>query len=372
MPKPLLLPIALILTLAPAHTVDRAVLLTLPAAQLTVHPERHQLVLELAPVDLPAGGAHHGAGHHGMMGLPPVALAEMPFDAAIHAFRVELVDAAGQPLPIELLHHFNVVDPDHRELFLPISRRMLAAGKETGEMRLPWLLFGSTVRQGTRLVANAMLHNPTDIDYRAVRARAVIEYVPAGRPWPLFQGYPFQLDVLFPWGDKSFDLPPGPSSRSFEASPMLSGVVVGIGGHVHEHATRIAFENATTGEVIWEAAPVLDSTGAVVGVPVGRLYSWTRLGARIDPAQRYRVTVQYHNPTGDTIPAGGMGVVGGLFVPDDPARWPVADTTDALYRNDLRHYLRLLPAQRAMVAAASTGVGSAPVPAPAPAHTHHH
>lgn len=370
MPKAPLLPIGLILTLAPAHGADRAALLTLPSAQLTVHPERREMVLELAAVDLPAGGGHEG--HHGAMGLPPVALAEMPFDAAIHAFRAEIVDGDGRPLPTELLHHFNVVDPDHRELFLPISQRLLAAGKETGEMRLPWLLFGSTLPRGTRMVANAMLHNPTGTDHRGVRARLVIEYVPGGRPWPVFQGYPFQLDVLFPWGDKSFDLPPGPSSRSFEASPALPGVVVGLGGHLHEYATRIAFENVTTGEVIWQAEPLLDSAGMVVAVPVGRLYGWTRLGARLEPAQRYRVTVHYRNPTADTIRAGGMGVIGGLFVPDDASRWPVADTTDALYQNDLRHYLRLLPEQQAMVAAGSAGTGPAAPAAPASAHTHHH
>ena len=53
----------------------------------------------------------------------------------------------------------------------------------------------------------------------------------------------------------------------------------------------------------------------------------------------YRVTVEYDNPTSDTIPQGGMGVVAGLFLPS--AQWPTADTTDATYRADRAHYLRL-------------------------------
>jgi hypothetical protein len=36
-----------------------------------------------------------------------------------------------------------------------------------------------------------------------------------------------------------------------------------------------------------------------------------------------------------------MGVVGGLFVPDDAASWPGTDTGDSLYQQDLRHAMRL-------------------------------
>ena len=78
-------------------------------------------------------------------------------------------------------------------------------------------------------------------------------------------------------------------------------------------------------------------------VPVGRLYRWNRLGARIIPDHTYRVTVEYDNPTGDMLPQGGMGVIGGLMVPENPDAWPAADVSDSLYLSDLRHYLRLPP-----------------------------
>jgi len=77
-------------------------------------------------------------------------------------------------------------------------------------------------------------------------------------------------------------------------------------------------------------------------VPVERLYKVTRLGFHIVPTHRYRVTVHYENPTGHVIPAGGMGVVGGLFVPDRGAIWPATDPTDSLYNQDLRHAMRLV------------------------------
>src|SRR6266550_1579853 len=69
--------------------------------------------------------------------LPLVAMLEIPSDGYVHGFRVAVVDSVGHELPDEMIHHFNLIDPDHRELFLPISRRLLAAGHETGAVRLP-------------------------------------------------------------------------------------------------------------------------------------------------------------------------------------------------------------------------------------------
>ena len=82
---------------------------------------------------------------------------------------------------------------------------------------------------------------------------------------PLFAVYPFQLDVAFPAGDKSFDLAPGRSSHAFEASPAISG-------HLHDHAVSERLEDLTTGKTIWEGQPVTDDLGRVLGIPVGRLY----------------------------------------------------------------------------------------------------
>src|SRR2546430_12478450 len=124
------------------------------------------------------------------------------------------------------------------------------------------------------------------------------------------------MDVAFPVGDKSFDLPPGGASRSYEASPALPGTIVGMGGHLHDDGRLIEFMDATTGQVIYRTTPVRDSAGHLVQVPVRRLYNWTRLGVHVVPTHRYRVTAYYDNPTDRVVPRGGMGVVGGLFVPD--------------------------------------------------------
>lgn len=319
----------------------------LAGVRISADPKRGELVIELPPVDLPAGAAHHA------ISQPPVTTGELPVDGAVYGLRAEAVDASGRILPSELIHHFNLIDPDHRELFLPIARRMAAAGPETGEPKVPWLLFGLPFHRGEHVIASAMLHNPTATAYQGVRTRLILYYTPASRPWPIWEAYPWQLDVAFPVGDKAFDLPPGRSERAYEGSPAVPGTIVVIGGHLHEFGVTIEMTDVTTGELIWRGAPVRDSAQRFLTIPIGKLYSWNRLGAHIVPEHRYRVTAVYENPTGQVIPGGGMGVVGGLFLPDKGVRWPGANVHDPLYQADLRHAMRL-------------GGGGAPVE-----HTHH-
>jgi hypothetical protein len=200
-------------------------------------------------------------------------------------------------------------------------------------------LFGARVRAGQRVLANAMLHNPTAVEYRGVRVRLVVNYVPDNRPWPFFAILPWQLDVAFPVGDKSFDLPPGRSERSYEGSPAVEGKLIVIGGHMHEYGRTIELWDVTTGKLLWHGEPDPAPPGKPKAVPVSKLYSFTGLGTRITPTHRYRVRVIYENPTGHTIAGGGMGVVGGLFMPNRNAAWPTTDPSDSLYQQDLRHFM---------------------------------
>jgi hypothetical protein len=338
--------------------VDSAAALvrSLPAATVAIHADRHEVVVDLAPVDVPAGMSHQatsaaahehtmpepmGDAHAHNPAYPPVMGVDLPLSGWISAFRIELVDSAGRALPRELLHHYNLIDPWHRELFLPISRRVLAAGSETGEVRLNRFIFGTPFQAGVRLVASAMLHNPTGVDYRGVRTRLVMTYAGTGRWYPLLRGYPWQLDVAFPVGDKSFDLPPGRTVKTFEGAPAIPGRILAIGGHAHDRAVAIELRDATTNALIWRAEPIADSTGRVVGIPRKSFVGWRGIGEPILPTHRYRVTVVYDNPTGQTIAAGGMGVVAGLFEKGEHATWPEADQSDALYRSDLLHALRM-------------------------------
>jgi len=172
----------------------------------------------------------------------------------------------------------------------------------------------------------------------------IFRFVALGRILPLVRAYPWVMDVMFPLGGeggrKDFDLPPGPSAKSWSSQPAVPGTILGLGGHVHDYATSIELVNETTGEVIWRQAPVVDSAGHVRSLTPSRLYRWYRLGAHVVPAHRYRVTVYYDNPTDELIRYGGMGAVAGLFRPDAGHAWPSVDTTNAEYRTYLDNLLR--------------------------------
>jgi hypothetical protein len=301
-----------------------------------------EFVIEVGPVDLPV---HQMAmnmdmedhAHNGI--FPPLGTVTVPRSGYLYGFDYEVVDAQGNLLPSNIVHHFNIIDPDNRELFLPISRRIMAAGSETGGQSMPWMLFGLPVTEGQRMVVTVMLHNPTGVEHLGAALRIRLRYVKTGRPWPFFNVYPYQLDVAFPAGDKSFDLPPGESSRSYEASPAIEGRLMVMGSHLHENATKIVFEDVTESKVIWEGLPI-EEDGELAGVTIGRLYR--KFGVKIYPDHTYRATVHYNNPTDQPIPEGGMGVVAGVFMPSGDAEWPAADTSDPLYALDRDHYMRMV------------------------------
>jgi hypothetical protein len=284
-----------------------------------------EVVLALAPVDLPANTGHGGVDQ------PKAQATVVPVAGWVHGYSVELVDAAGRPVPRDVVHHVNILRPGHRELFSPIMQRVGAAGAETDDVRIP-RLFGYPVAAGDSLIVLAEFHNPTPESYEGVRLRVRMPHtVEGGWPSPR-QVYPFYLDVTPPAAPHGFDLPPGRSEHSWEGRPAVSGRILGMGGHLHTYAVELVLEDLTAGEVVWRSEPILDDAGELTGMPQSRL--WWRLGLPVRHDHTYRLTAVYDNPTGAAIPEGGMGAAGGIIVPSRGFEWPRVDPTDTVYRED--------------------------------------
>jgi hypothetical protein len=296
-----------------------------------IHRAReHELAIEIGPVDLPAHSGHHD------IPLSPEELTYIPFDAVVAGYRLEIVDAAGRPVPKMVLHHMDTARPAFRELFLPVAQRFLALSTDTPEKEYPGWLIGAPIYAGEPLLINVMLENPSDVTYRGVRARMVLRY---SLRRPLLKVMPFHLDVAFPMGPKSFDLPPGHSVWTWEGRPAIGGRVVGIGGHLHRYATRLELRDVTDDRVLWDFEPPDEWSSSqsdeMRQTPAGLVR--LGLGLALDPTHRYRITAVYDNPTGRTIPEGGMAKVAGVMVPDE--EWPVTDSSYPLYRADLNYIL---------------------------------
>jgi hypothetical protein len=312
-------PLAIIAGLSPAH----------------VAASGGELVIELPPVDVPARNTM-GEG----MVLTRLYRVPIPVSGTLYRFHVEVVDTTGQRLPQTMLHHVNLTDPHRRELFVPTSLHLVAASKETPSLAIPRFLFGLPIQQGDQYIASGMLANDGDAPVHGARIRLVFHYLPAWVPGPVFDAYPWVMDVMFPLGRpgdgrKAFDLPPGKLTRSWESRPAIPGTLLGLGGHIHDYGVSLTLEDVTAGKVLWHGEPVEDSSGTVHRMPVHRFYGWNHLGVHIEPSHVYRATVVYDNPTGQVLHDGGMGAVAGLFVPDRGTHWPRVDPADSIYLRDL-------------------------------------
>lgn len=293
-----------------------------PGLRVRVDAAHDDVVLEVGPVDLPANGDHKQL---------PAYHATIPVDGWLHGYRVEMVDGRGRPVPRATLHHVNVIAPEQRELFSPIMLRVAAAGQETAPVGLPRML-GYRVRRGQQLIVTVMMHNPTATDYHGVTLRMHFGYTPGNAVLKPVAVFPFYMDVMPPASLHSWDLPPGRSSRSWEARPAVAGRILGVGGHLHQYGTALRLTDVTANKVLWEARPTLDRNGEVVGMP-NTHFVW-RLGVPVRPDHVYRITAEYNNPTGATIPSGAMGALGGALIPDRDARWPGVDRNDPQLKLD--------------------------------------
>jgi hypothetical protein len=304
----------------------------LPPAQSQVDERRGTLTIDLPNLAVAAGE---------MLGTPLYRVS-VPFEMSLHAFAFQVVDDKGRIMPRDRLHHVIMTDPSQREIFAPLALPIFGAGKESPRLSLPRYLFGLPLPASNRYLVSAMFQNPETRPVK-LHVRLLFSFVRPGRLFPLFRVYPWTMDVTFPLGTgegrHDFDLPPGRSTRTWEGSPRIAGTVIAMGGHAHDFVTAMSVVDLTTGDTIWNPKPTRDAGGRLLAMPVVWFYRVYRLGIGIDPSHIYRLTVEYDNPTWATIPFGGMGSVMGLVAPSRRAPWPRVDTTDSIYRAQIRDLL---------------------------------
>lgn len=292
--------------------------------RVTDHPEEGRLEVVVGPVALEPNLPHYRV---------PVQVMRWPHDGSLKGYSWAMVDADGDTLPTGTLHHLGIIDPGRRHLFSPIAQRLVSAGDETEEQRLPSLL-GVPMTADAPLLVIGMFANPTDRRVDEASLRIQLHYERAGEGLlPRFSVRPFYMDVMGPVGPKSFSVPPGRTVKSWEGSPAVNARILGIGGHGHDFARRLTLLDATSGDTVWSAVPEAREDGHVVDVPE-ETFVWTA-GRAIRADRAYRAEIVYENPTDGPAPHGGMGVVAGVvWVPDEDA-WPAMDRENAAYRADL-------------------------------------
>lgn len=307
-----------------------------PRAHVSVREDRNEIEIVAGPFHVPTAAAtadHHEEGE-GMKS--PMVVVPWPVDAGFAGFRMAVYRSDGTPLPRDLLHHVIGVNFARRQLIYPIPERIFGIGTETPDVKLPGFL-EVPLERGDSLGIYAMWNNTSGEELDDVFLQIAFPYAEAQVDRQ--KAFPVYFDTNNQIGGKtSYDLPPGHSTRSYEFELPVGGGLLAASGHLHDYGVELRLEEVATGRVITTLKAERDGRGRVTGVQQ-RIYRrfFKLFDARIPlkAGVRYRVVGVYDNPTDRTIPDGGMAHIVGLFVPDDPDRWPSLDPSSEAYRKDV-------------------------------------
>lgn len=308
-------------------------------AGVEVDSARRQVVVTAGPFHLAAQPP--SMGHMAMHMQGDDSLVKQftwPTTTLLQDARLEIRDGRGSPLPRRLLHHLNLVNFDRRQLVYPVVERLMGFGQETEDVSLPRSI-GLPVSAGHRIGLFVMWDNETGQALEDVYVRLSFRWAPSNLvPRPI-SVMPFIVDAnLVVAGHNTFDVPPGGTTKTFDFTFPLSGHLIGAGGHLHDHGVWVCLRDLTTGKAVVTVQAKRDSAGHVFGMS-RELLALRGQGPHLRADHRYRLEARYDNPTPDTL-VGMMGMMVGLFAPDDPDRWPAIDPLDRDYQRDLADILR--------------------------------
>lgn len=309
------IPLALAIALALSAQEHQHSMATMPhgaAAKLeaTNDPAAHVLTVRWGPLNLPANASHM------QMEQPAPALLTVPFDGWITGYHPRLVDDDGARLPNRMLHHVAFWNTMRSDFLCPNhEEHIFGAGGEMNEWpKVPG--FGYRVHAGDRIRVTGMFHNPTAQDYPRAFLEVKIDYQPAGEGQPPRSVYPAWFDVE-QCGRSDYDLAPGKNVTSGELTVRYSGVLIGVGGHMHDYAQQLVLENVTGRDTVADLRAQLDAQGHILSMPIVMFAE--RGGYRLNRNDVLKATATYDNPTGRRLVDGAMGIAVGYFLPDNDA-----------------------------------------------------
>jgi len=283
-------------------------------AVMTVHQVASDaLEIRLGPFDLPAHTPHDA------MPQAPDFYWDVPFDGWLVSYAPSLMDGNGNDIEAKLLHHVAFWNTGRQDFLCPNKEEhVFGAGAEL--TRWPPLPdFGYEVHHGDRIRISTMFHNPTGTSYPKTYLAIQVNYVKAGPDSGVPQlrsVYPAWFDVM-ECGESAYDLKQGESVQTGEVHMPQAGLLLGLGGHLHDYGHALVVTDATRKELIARLTPELDDKGLLASMPVVTFFS--RGGFPVAAGDKIRVSAEYLNTSGQALPDGAMGIAVGYFLPDDEA-----------------------------------------------------
>ncbi len=289
------------------HAIAKAV--TLDAK---IDAATHTVTLRVGPMNLPARTGHM------KMPQPPDQTWQTSFDGWLLAYHPRLVDASGNAVPGTLLHHTAFWNENRSDFLCPNKEEhIFGAGSEmTDWAEVPG--YGYHVQKGDKIRIETMVYNPTATSYDKVYLEVAIPFQDATESAaPLKNVYPAWMDVKS-CGNSGYDIPAGKSQKSGAVTVKYDGVLLGVGGHLHDYGREIVLEDATRKDTVATLEAKVDDKGLLESMPV-KLFVQEG-GYKFSAGDVLKTTATYDNPTGKLLREGAMGIAVGYFVPNDDAK----------------------------------------------------
>ncbi|MBS1840254.1 MAG: hypothetical protein JSS69_16965 [Acidobacteria bacterium] len=274
----------------------------------TINTTAHTITLRVGPLTLPANTSHMN------MPQPRDLTWTIPLTGWLLSYHPRIVDASGNSVPGTVLHHVAFWNENRSDFLCPNKEEHIfgAGGELTDWANIPG--YGYRVQKNDRIRIETMIHNPTPTSYDKAFLEIEIRYLDDASPAPVKDFYPAWMDVEV-CGNSGYDLPAGPSEKSGSIAVKFDGVLLGVGGHMHDYARQIVLENTTHKETIATLQAKTDDKGHLQYMPVVTFFAAG--GQKISAGDRLKITASYDNPTGKLLREGAMGIVVGYFVPSD-------------------------------------------------------
>ncbi len=270
----------------------------------------HTITLRVGPMTLPA------LTDHMKMPQPPDLTWEIPFDGWLLGYTPGLVDAAGNEVPGRILHHVAFWNENRADFLCPNKEEHIfgAGGELTNWAVIPG--YGYYVKKGDRIRIETMVYNPTSTSYDKVFLEVRIPFVEAplgAKAVPLPKSvYPAWMDVQS-CRDSGYDLKPGQNVTVGSVQLKYDGVLLGVGGHMHDYAQELLLQSSRHKEALAVLPAKVDEQGQLLSMPVITFFETG--GYALSAGDKLTVTATYNNTTGKLLRDGAMGIVVGYFVP---------------------------------------------------------
>lgn len=227
------------------------------------------------------------------------------------------MDANGDSVPGRVLHHTAFWNENRSDFLCPNKEEHIfgAGGEMTNWAEVPG--YGYRVHEGDKIRVETMVYNPTDTSYENVYLEVRVPYKRADSGASLKSVYPAWMDVKS-CGDSGYDLPAGNSEKIGEVSVKYSGVLLGVGGHMHDYAKQLVLTDVTRKETVATLDAKIDDHGELISMPT--VLFLDKGGYRFTAGDVLKISATYDNTTGKLLRDGAMGIVVGYFVPDDDAQ----------------------------------------------------